>query len=119
MSETKDKRNWPLRIYDMKKEIRHLNEFKKDISKGGFYADIKIQYAIVRSIEILGEASKKIPDDIRAKYPAIPWVEMSKMRDVIVHDYFNLRLDILWEIINTKIPEFENILLSIDIPEEL
>lgn len=115
----KNKRNWPMRIYDMQQEIHNLRNFKTGLEKGVFFADKKIQYAIVRSIEIMGEAAKKIPQDIRDEYPSIPWAEMSKMRDVIAHDYFQLKLDVLWTIIKDKIPEFEDSLLSIKIPKDL
>jgi len=112
-------RNWPLRIYDMQQEIENLQGFRQNLSKGELYSDVKIQYAVSRSLEIMGEAAKKVPEDIKRQHPSVPWAELCKFRDVIAHDYYKLKLDVLWVILTDKIPAFENDLLAIEIPEEL
>ncbi len=62
-----------------------------------FCADRKTINAVVRSMEIIGQAAKKIPADIRAKNPELPWIEIAGMRDKLVHEYFGVDLEIVWE----------------------
>ena len=79
-----------------------------------FSADIKTIYAVTRAIEIIGEAVKNIPSDVRQKYPEIPWRSMAGMRDKLIHAYFGANLERIWETIQRDIPalkpKFERIL---------
>ena len=61
--------------------------------------------AVVRSIEIIGEASKKIDEEFKATHPPIEWKKMAGARDKLIHDYFGIDYDIVWDIIVTKIPD--------------
>jgi uncharacterized protein with HEPN domain len=63
-----------------------------------------MQRAVVRSLEIIGEAAKRVPDDWRARAPAIEWRRMSGMRDRLIHGYFGVDLDVVWDVLQTKIP---------------
>lgn len=63
---------------------------------------------MVRSLEVLGEAAKKIPDDKRNKYSNIPWKQMSGMRDKLIHEYFGVDLDIVWHTITSELPELRS-----------
>ncbi|HXB39846.1 MAG TPA: DUF86 domain-containing protein [Bacteroidia bacterium] len=63
--------------------------------------------AVVRSLEIIGEATKKIPQELKAKYPLVSWNEMAGMRDVLIHDYFGIDYDVVWSTIQNDIPELE------------
>lgn len=63
--------------------------------------------ALVRSLEIIGEASKKIPIELKSKYPLVGWSEMARMRDVLIHDYFGIDYDIVWNTVYADIPELE------------
>lgn len=69
-----------------------------------FKKDKKTIYAVVRCIEILGEAARKIPDSIRLEYPDIPWEKMVGMRNKMIHEYFGIDTNILWETIVQDIP---------------
>jgi uncharacterized protein with HEPN domain len=69
-----------------------------------FRSDLKTQDAVVRNIQIIGEASKKVSLETRAAQPDVPWKEMMGMRDRIVHDYFGVSLDIVWDVVENHLP---------------
>lgn len=79
-----------------------------------FTKDDKTIFAAIRSLEIIGEAVKHIPAQIRRRYPEIPWREMAGMRDKVIHEYFGVDLEIIWNVIKERIPalktSFEKIL---------
>lgn len=70
-----------------------------------FVADVKTQDAVIRNLEILGEATKNLSDPLRAKHSAIPWKSMAGARDRLIHDYFGVNLDIVWEIATLELPK--------------
>ena len=59
---------------------------------------------MAKALENIGEAVKQIPSAVRRKYPDVPWKDMAGMRDVLVHDYFGVNMDILWDVLKTKLP---------------
>ena len=76
------------------------NKNKEDVLK-----DDVLCRAIVRSLEIIGEAARKVDDEFKANYPHIEWKKMAGTRDRIIHDYFGIDYDIVWDIIETKLPD--------------
>ena len=64
-----------------------------------------LKRAVVRSLEIIGEASKKIPADVKYQWKDIPWKNMAGMRDKLIHDYFGINYSIVWDVMKNKIPE--------------
>ncbi len=105
-------------IQDIIDSIDAATRFIKGMSFNEFTADQKTVYATVRAIQIIGEAAKKIPDQIRLKYPNIPWREMAGMRDKVTHEYFGVQLKILWNTITTDLPplkeEIKKVLIFVD-----
>jgi uncharacterized protein with HEPN domain len=69
-----------------------------------FAADFMINFVVVRALEIVGEATKRLPMSLRDKYPHIPWQKMAGMRDRIIHGYDNVDLEIVWDVVNRDIP---------------
>lgn len=92
--------------------------FVKNISYEEFTRDDKTIFAVIRALEIIGEAVKNIPDDIRKNYPEIPWKDIAGMRDKVIHEYFGVNLRIVWKTVKERIPPlkpiFEKILKDIE-----
>lgn len=76
-------------------------------------ADDKTVDAVVRNLEIIGEAARQAPDDFAAAHSIVPWRRIAGLRNRIVHDYFGLDLDIIWEVIQTDLPQLKSQLGSI------
>jgi uncharacterized protein with HEPN domain len=81
--------------------------FIQGMNQEEFIADEKTQYALIRAIEIVGEASKKIPIDIKNISPEIPWREISGMRDKLIHDYFGVNAKVVWITATIDLPDLK------------
>jgi len=104
-------------ITDINNSIRYIKEFTDQSSFDDFQKDIKTQYAVIRCFEVIGEAVKRIPEEIKNEYPSIPWKVMAGMRDRLIHGYDVVDVSILWRTIKTDIPELHNNLNKIEFPE--
>ena len=85
-------------------EIEYLIDRSANLSKEDCLGDETLKMAFVRSIEIIGEAVKKIPSDFKQKYFHIEWRAMAGMRDKLIHDYFGIDYEIVWDVVTNKIP---------------
>jgi uncharacterized protein with HEPN domain len=72
-----------------------------------FESDFRINFAVVHTLEIIGEATKRLPEDLRRRYPDIPWKGMAGMRDRIIHGYDNVDLQIVWDVVKRDIPQIK------------
>lgn len=100
-----------LSAYELLQHIRdesvYLIEHSKGVSFDDFLNDPTLIRAYSRSLEIIGEATKKIPSDFRNRYPDIEWRGMAGLRDKLIHDYFGIDYDLVWDVIQNKIPKLK------------
>jgi len=94
-------------LQDMLDSISDVDSFTKDMSFEQFKKDRKTVSAVVRSIEVIGEASKRIPETMKAKCAGVPWKLIAGMRDKLIHEYFGVDVEILWKTAKADIPPLE------------
>lgn len=99
-------------------EINYLKSHTKGLTRDKFINDETLQRAFVRSIEIIGEATKKLPDELKQNYPNIEWKAVAGMRDKLIHDYFGIDYDIVWDVVINKIPQLHKEIRQIIDKEE-
>lgn len=85
----------------------------RNLTPEGFAQDEVLKRAITRSLEIIGEASKQIPADIKLKWSNVPWRNIAGMRDKLIHDYIGINYAIVWDVIRYKIPEIKPLIEDI------
>jgi len=101
-------------LREIHEAIRLIREYTAGVSFEAFSDDAEKQDAVIRRLEIIGEAVKNLPQDLRTKYPNIPWREIAGARDVLIHEYFRVDLVLAWEMVQDDLPK-----LASDIDEIL
>lgn len=97
-------RNWRIRISDVLECIEHITAYTQDMTQSEFQADQKTIDAVLRNLEIIGEAARHVPETITKKHPDIPWEEMRAIRNIVVHEYFGVNLNIIWHTTQVNLP---------------
>lgn len=92
-------------LNDILKSMELSQKFIKDLTLQSFKEDDKTQFAIIRCLEIIGEATKRLPDSLRASNPDIPWKAMAGMRDRLIHGYDIVDPEIIWVTVTMTIPK--------------
>jgi uncharacterized protein with HEPN domain len=85
----------------------------EDVTFKQFESDFRINYALVRALEIIGEATKRLPESLRAQYPDVPWKGMAGMRDRIIHGYDLVDMQIVWDVVKIDIPTIKPLIKRI------
>jgi len=101
------KRDHRLYLKDIVSAIESILSFVKTMDFEEFQKDDKTTSAVIRKFEIIGEATKQIPEDIRQKYSLIPWKEMAGMRDRLIHFYIGVDYHLIWETIHTRLADLK------------
>ena len=107
------KRDFRVYLRDILAAFRNAREFVEGRSYVQFIADKKTVSAVLRELEIAGEATKHLPASIRRKHPEIPWSDMAGMRDKLIHFYFGVDLEIVWQTVKVRIPELEPLIADV------
>ncbi len=97
-------------LSDISESISKVKTFIQDLNYEQFLEDDKTQYAVIRALEIIGEAAKQIPDEIKDQYSNLPWKEIVKMRDKLIHHYYGVDLEVVWNTLNEDFYDLENII---------
>jgi len=95
-------------LRDMQEAVRRIRAYTEAMAYDQLLTDIKTQDAVIRNLEIVGEAAKNISTQLSSKYPNIPWKGMAGVRDGLIHHYFGVNLDIVWNIVTVELPSLES-----------
>lgn len=102
-------------LCDLIEACQDILSFTKEMSYDRFIKDKKTINAVVRSLEVIGEASKNMPISFRENHPNIPWRQMAGMRDKLIHEYFGIDKEMVWQVINLHIPKILPLLKKISL----
>lgn len=99
----------PTRTYadylnDILDAVDKVDQFTRGVDFERFVSDDRTNFAVIRALEVIGEAAKNIPGVIRERYPDIPWREMARIRDKLIHDYFGVDLRVVWRTVQEDVP---------------
>ena len=98
----------PIYLKDIKMAITSIEEFIKGLDFNQFKVDDKTSSAVIRKFEIIGEATKNIPDVFKNQYPEIPWKDVAGMRDKLIHAYSEVDLKLVWTTIHQRLPKLKS-----------
>lgn len=101
-------REWLFRLKDILQAIEKIENYLEKMTWSEFKKSDMVIDAVVRNLEIIGEASKNIPLNIRRSYPEIPWEMMYGMRNILIHEYFGVDMHIVWHTAKNHLPALQN-----------
>lgn len=106
-------------VLDIVKAMEDARGFVEDLTFEELEEDLRTQYALQRAFEIIGEATKSIDTSVQGQYPDVPWNQMAGMRDMLIHKYFAVNMEVVWETIHHDFPKVQPRLRQIleDLPE--
>ena len=106
-------RDYKLYLEDILEATRKIDSYTRGLSLQQFNQDEMRTDAVLRNLEIIGEATKNLPPELREKYPAVDWRRVAGLRDIVSHAYFNVDRNIIWDIVQNKVPDLRQYVSSI------
>jgi len=103
----KKRREYVDYLDDIQNAIEKAEQFTKGMNFERFSCDYKTIYAVIRTLEIIGEASKKIPEIVKSQNPGLPWREMAGIRDILIHEYFGVNFQVIWKTLKEDLPKLK------------
>lgn len=94
-------------LFDIVKSIEEIERHTAGMSQADFLKDIKTQDAVIRRLEIIGEAVKNISPHFKSAYPRVLWQDIAGMRDILIHEYFGVDFDIVWDVVARNLPKLK------------
>lgn len=85
-------------LYDISDAIKHIEDYIIGIDKQVFFNEEKLQDAVIRRLQIIGEAARHIPESVQEKYPEIPWRQISGLRNIVIHEYSGIDIELIWQV---------------------
>ena len=101
-------RDYKQHLDDILEAITFIREYVKSMDYKAFEADRKTQDAVIRNLEIIGEAARTVPEEVRDKAAEIQWHKIIALRNILIHEYFGVNLKILWDVVQNKLDAVEN-----------
>lgn len=87
--------------------IDRIEQYTRDMTEEQFMENFLVQDGVMRNIEIIAEASKKLSPEVKGQYPEVPWKQISAMRNKIIHEYFGIDLTVIWNVVQVDLPTFK------------
>jgi uncharacterized protein with HEPN domain len=107
-------REWQIYLDDIRTACEKILRFTSGMDRNAFFSDERTYHAAVHCLLIIGETVKRVPEDVRQRYPLVEWKKIAGMRDWMIHAYFSINDEILWNTIETKVPELLATLRTVD-----
>jgi len=97
-------RNWAMYAQDILTCIAKIEQYTAGLDYADFEADERTVDAVLRNLEVIGEAARQIPREVKAAHPDLPWTEMQTMRNIVIHEYHGVNLQIIWQTVKEDLP---------------
>ncbi len=107
------KRDISVYVQDIIESITRIEDYTRDVTEEEFYGNTQVQDAVLRRLEVMGEAVKNIPDETKERHKGIPWKEIAGLRDVLTHGYFGVNLKRIWKVVKEDIPDLRKKILEV------